>query len=54
VLAGPLPVTLGEALEELTWSPVVRAALGQPVYERFIAEKEREWAAERRRLATRE
>ncbi|MGN6811624.1 MAG: glutamine synthetase family protein [Thermomicrobiales bacterium] len=54
VLAGPLPVTLGEALEELTWSPVVRAALGQPVYERFIAEKEREWAAERRWLAMRE
>jgi glutamine synthetase len=54
VLAGPLPVTLGEALEELTWDPVVRAALSQPVYERFLAEKEREWAAERRRLAARE
>jgi glutamine synthetase len=54
VLAGPLPVTLGEALAELTWDPVVRAALSQPVYERFLAEKEREWAAERRRLAARE
>ena len=28
-LANPLPATLGEALEELNWDPVVREALGQ-------------------------
>jgi glutamine synthetase len=44
-IANPLPVTLGEALEELEWDPVVREALGQPVVERFLAAKEREWLA---------
>ena len=42
-IANPLPSTLGEALEELEWDPVVREALGQPVIERFLAAKEREW-----------
>lgn len=42
-IANPLPATLGEALEELEWDPVVREALGQPVVERFLAAKEREW-----------
>jgi glutamine synthetase len=42
-IANPLPTTLGEALEELEWDPVVREALGQPVVERFLAAKEREW-----------
>jgi glutamine synthetase len=42
-IANPLPATLGEALEELEWDPVVREALGQPVVERFLAVKEREW-----------
>lgn len=44
-LANPLPRTLGEALEELEWDPVVREALGQPVVERFLAAKEGEWQA---------
>ena len=44
-LANPLPSTLGEALEELEWDPVIRDALGQPIYERFVAAKEREWHA---------
>jgi glutamine synthetase len=39
----PLPVTLGEALEELNWDPVVREALGQPIFESFFLAKEREW-----------
>jgi glutamine synthetase len=43
--ANPLPATLGEALEELNWDPVVREALGQPIFERFLAAKEREWTA---------
>jgi glutamine synthetase len=41
----PLPATLGEALEELEWDPVVREALGQPIVERFLAAKAREWLA---------
>jgi len=44
-MANPLPATLGEALEELEWDPVVREALGQPVVERFLAAKESEWLA---------
>jgi glutamine synthetase len=44
-LANPLPATLGEALEELNWDPVVRDALGQPIFERFMAAKEQEWLA---------
>ncbi len=43
--ADPLPMTLGEALEELQWDPVVRDALGQTIYERFLAAKEQEWSA---------
>jgi glutamine synthetase len=44
-MANPLPATLGEALEELNWDPVVREALGQPIFERFLMAKEREWSA---------
>ena len=44
-LANPLPATLGEALEELNWDPVVRDALGQPIFERFLTAKEQEWQA---------
>ena len=44
-LANLLPSTLGEALEELNWDPVVRDALGQPIFERFLAAKEQEWQA---------
>lgn len=40
-----LPRTLDEALEGLEWDPVVRGALGQEIYERFLAAKEQEWAA---------
>ncbi len=40
-----LPSTLGEALEELNWDPVVREALGQPIFERFLNAKEQEWRA---------
>ena len=49
--ADPLPVTLGEALEELEWDMVVRSALSQPVFERFVAEKEREWASYRHHIS---
>jgi glutamine synthetase len=51
-LANPLPATLGEALEELEWDPVVREALGQPVVERFLAAKEAEWLAFSRHIST--
>ena len=44
-MANPLPATLGEAIEELNWDPVVREALGQPIFERFLTAKEREWTA---------
>jgi glutamine synthetase len=50
-LANPLPATLGEALEELEWDPVVREALGQPVVERFLAAKEAEWLAFSRHIS---
>lgn len=43
-IADVLPGTLAESLEALAWDPVVRDALGQPIYERFVAAKEREWA----------
>jgi glutamine synthetase len=39
-----LPRTLDEALEGLEWDPVVRGALGQEIYERFLVAKESEWA----------
>jgi glutamine synthetase len=50
-LASPLPATLGEALEEFEWDPVVRDALGQAVVERFLAAKEREWLAFSRHIS---
>lgn len=50
-LATPLPSTLGEALEELEWNPVVRDALGQAVVERFLTAKESEWLAFRRHIS---
>jgi glutamine synthetase len=49
--ADPLPQTLGEAIEEFEWDPVVRAALGQSIYERFLAAKEQEWAAYRNHIS---
>ncbi|MGH2460320.1 MAG: glutamine synthetase family protein [Chloroflexota bacterium] len=48
----PLPSTLGEAIEELGWDMVVRSALGQPVFERFMAAKEREWLAYRHHISS--
>ncbi len=50
-VADPLPQTLGEAIEELAWDPVVRSALGQSIYERFLAAKEQEWAAYRNHIS---
>jgi glutamine synthetase len=38
-----LPASLAEAIQELEWDPVVRDALGAPVYERLLAAKEQEW-----------
>ncbi|MFI5269779.1 MAG: glutamine synthetase, partial [Chloroflexota bacterium] len=49
--ADPLPQTLGEAIEELEWDPLVRAALGQSLYERFLDDKEQEWAAYRNHIS---
>lgn len=49
--ADRLPETLAEALEELDWDPVVRAALGQAIFERFLAFKREEWAAYRRHIS---
>jgi glutamine synthetase len=49
--ADPLPQTLGEAIEELEWDPAARAALGQSIYERFLAAKEQEWAAYRNHIS---
>ena len=51
-MANPLPATLGEALEELNWDPVVREALGQPIFERFLTAKEQEWLAFGRHIST--
>ena len=51
-LANPLPATLGEALEELNWDPVVRDALGQPIFERFVTAKEQEWQAFGRHISS--
>ena len=50
-LVSPLPEMLDEALEELDWDPIVRLALGQPIHERFLAAKEREWVAYRRHIS---
>ena len=50
--ADPLPATLGEALEELNWDPVVRDALGQPIFERFLTAKEQEWQAFGRHISS--
>ena len=38
-----LPASLSEAIQELAWDPVVREALGAPVYERLLTAKEQEW-----------
>jgi glutamine synthetase len=51
-VANPLPATLGEALEELNWDPVVREALGQPIFERFLTAKEQEWLAFGRHISS--
>lgn len=44
-LAELLPRSLSEAVEAIEWDPVVREALGAPIYERFVTAKEREWRA---------
>ncbi len=38
-----LPGTLGEALEELKKDPLIREALGDHIYERFVEAKTQEW-----------
>ncbi len=50
-MANPLPETLHEALEEMQWDSIVRAALGEPIYEVFLAGKEQEWLAYRRHIS---
>ena len=50
--ADPLPSTLGEALEEIGRDMTVRSALGQPVYERFLAAKDQEWVAYRHHISS--
>ena len=47
-----LPSTLGEALEELQWDMTIRGALGQPVFERFVAAKDQEWLDYRHHIST--
>jgi glutamine synthetase len=49
--ANPLPATLGEALEELNWDPVIRDALGQAIFECFLTAKEQEWQAYGRHIS---
>jgi glutamine synthetase len=46
-----LPASLGEALQELDWDPVVRDALGAPVNERLLMAREREWQEFRRQVS---
>ena len=46
-----LPTSLGEALSEVEWDPVIRAALGAPVYERLLTAKEQEWQDYRRQVS---
>ena len=38
-----LPETLGEAIEELAGSEMVRRALGDHIFERYVALKREEW-----------
>lgn len=42
---GTLPATLGEAIDELAGDDVVKAALGEHVYERLSEAQTREWRA---------
>ena len=42
---GTLPATLGEAIAELARDDVVKAALGEHVYERLSEAQTREWRA---------
>lgn len=46
-----LPASLGEAVSELEWDPVVRGALGEPAFERWVMAKEREWQEYRRQVS---
>ena len=46
-----LPASLGEALQELEWDPVIRDALGAPVFERLLLAREQEWQAYRRQVS---
>jgi len=46
-----LPVSLGEALEELKRDSVIQEALGEHIYERYIEAKTQEWDAYRRHVS---
>jgi glutamine synthetase len=47
-----LPETLGEALEELRRDNVVRDALGEPLFSKFLEAKMREWQEFRRHVTS--
>ena len=40
---GTLPMTLGEAITELELDPVIREALGDHIYERYVAALRQQW-----------
>ncbi|MDQ6833611.1 MAG: glutamine synthetase family protein [Chloroflexota bacterium] len=40
---GTLPMTLGEAITELELNPVIREALGDHIYERYVAALRQQW-----------
>jgi glutamine synthetase len=48
---GLLPATLGEAVEELARSPVMRAALGEHVFSHLIDAQKQEWDAFRKHVS---
>jgi glutamine synthetase len=45
-----LPASLGEAIEEMEWDPVIRHALGEPIFDSFLAARAAEWDAYRRQV----
>ncbi|MER3405789.1 MAG: type I glutamate--ammonia ligase [Chloroflexota bacterium] len=47
-----LPSSLGEALEEAEWDPLIRDALGEPIFETFLAARAAEWEEYRRQVTS--
>jgi glutamine synthetase len=45
-----LPSSLGEALEEAEWDPLIRDTLGEPIFETFLAARAAEWEEYRRQV----